>query len=342
MNAKHFAVRTQLALLAAFFCFSSTASAAEAKPKEAKTSATTASTTAPAKDEVIERVNGKPIYGVELQRARKAFLANPQNKQVPPEKLKEFDQQALNQLTSAELLYQAGQKLQVTDIDKQIDNRITQSKKRFPTEQDYQNAIKALDMTESDLREYTRRDLVISNYIQQTLAPKVSVSDEESKKFYDQNIDKFKQPESVRASHILIGLDAKAADADKKKAREKAETIRRDLAGGADFAKLAKQHSTCPSNQQGGDLGYFGRGQMVPAFEQVAFTLKPGEISDVVETQFGYHIIKVVDKKDASTMPYKDAKPRIDDYLKNQKLNSAVTSFLEEARKTAKIEVLLK
>ncbi len=342
MNAKHFAVRTQLALLAAFFCFSSTAPAAEAKPKEAKTSATTASTTAPAKDEVIERVNGKPIYGIELQRARKAFLANPQNKQVPPEKLKEFDQQALNQLTSAELLYQAGQKLQVTDIDKQIDNRINQSKKRFPTEQDYKNAIKALDMTESDLREYTRRDLIISNYIQQTLASKVSVSDEESKKFYDQNIDKFKQPESVRASHILIGLDAKAADADKKKAREKAETIRRDLAGGADFSKLAKQHSTCPSNQQGGDLGYFGRGQMVPAFEQVAFTLKPGEISDVVETQFGYHIIKVVDKKDASTMPYKDAKPRIDDYLKNQKLNSAVTSFLDEARKTAKIEVLLK
>jgi peptidyl-prolyl cis-trans isomerase C len=342
MNAKHFAVRTQLALLGVFFCFSSTASAAEAKPKEAKPAATATAAPAVAKDQVIARVNGKPIYGVELQRAKKAYLSNQPNKQIPAEKQKEFDQQALNQLTSAELLYQAGQKLQIKDLDKQIEDKISQSKKRFPTEQDYKNAIKALDMTESDLREYTRRDLVISNYIQQNFASKVSVSDEESKKFYDENIDKFKQPESVRASHILIGVDAKATDADKKKAREKAETVRRDLAGGADFSKLAKQNSTCPSSQQGGDLGYFGRGQMVPAFEQVAYTLKPGEISDVVETQFGYHIIKVVDKKDASTMSYKDAKIRIDDYLKNQKLNAAVTSFLDETRKTAKIEVLLK
>jgi len=345
MNAKHFTVRTRLALLAALFCFSSVASAADTKPKETKEAqpaATKPAAPAVAKNEIIARVNGKPIYGIELLRARKALMSRQPNSQIPEDKLKEFDKQTLDQLTSAELLYQAGQKLQPTDIDKQVDDRINQSKKRFPTEQDYKNAIKALDMTEGDLREYSRRDLIISNYIQQTFAPKVSVSDEESKKFYDQNIDKFKQPESVRASHILIGLDAKAADADKKKAREKAETVRRDLAGGADFSKLAKQHSTCPSSQQGGDLGYFGRGQMVPAFENVAFTLKPGEISDVVETQFGYHIIKVVDKKEASTMPYKDAKARIDDYLKNQKMNTSVTSFLEEARKTAKIEVLLK
>jgi peptidyl-prolyl cis-trans isomerase C len=341
MNAKHFVVRTQLALLGALFCFNSTAFAAEAKPKEAKPS-TTAAAPIVAKDEIVARVNGKPIYAAELQRAKKAYLTSQPNKQIPAEKQKEFDQQALNQLTSAELLYQAGQTLQIKDIDKQIEDKISQSKKRFPTEQDYKNAIKALDMTESDLREYTRRDLVISNYVQQNFASKISVSDEESKKFYDQNIDKFKQSESVRASHILIGVDAKATDGDKKKAREKAETVRRDLAGGADFSKLAKEHSTCPSSQQGGDLGYFGKGQMVPAFEQVAFTLKPGEISDVVETQFGYHIIKVVDKKDASTTPYKDVKIRIADYLKNQKLNAAVTSYLDEARKTAKIEVLLK
>ena len=350
MNVKHFAVRTQLALLGALFCFSSTASAAEAKPEEAKPAGaaaaapvvTAAATPVMTRNEVVARVNDRPIYASELQRAKKAYLASQPNKQLTPEKQKEFDQQALNQLTSAELLYQAGQKMPVKDLDKQIEDKISQSKKRFPTEQDYKNAIKALDMTESDLREYTSRDLIISNYVQRSFASKISISDEESKKFYDQNIDKFKQPESVRASHILIGVEAKATDADKKKAREKAETMRRDLAGGADFSKLAKEYSTCPSSQQGGDLGYFGRGQMVPAFEQVAFTLKPNEISDVVETQFGYHIIKVVDKKEASTTPYKDIKVRIDDYLKNQKLNAAVTSYLDEARKTAKIEVLLK
>ena len=114
------------------------------------------------------------------------------------------------------------------------------------------------------------------------------------------------------------------------------------MAGGADFATLAKENSTCPSSQKGGDLGYFGKGQMVPAFEQAAFSLKKDEMSNVVETQFGYHIIKLTDKKGAETIAYKDAKQRIEEYLKNQKISSAVTAFLEEKRKDAKIEILLK
>ena len=117
---------------------------------------------------------------------------------------------------------------------------------------------------------------------------------------------------------------------------------RKDLAGGSDFAALAKDNSTCPSSQQGGDLGYFGKGQMVPAFEQAALSLKKGEMSDVVETRFGYHIIKLMDKKAAETIAYKDAKPRIEDYLKNQKISSQVSALLENKRKDAKIEILLK
>ena len=343
MNAKHYALRTQLALLAALFCFSSVVSAAEEKPKETKPAATApAPATSTAKDGIIAKVNGKPIYAAELQRAKSAYQSGQPKQQIPPEKQKEFDQQALDQLVSAELLYQAGQKLEIKDLDKQVEEKISQGKKRFPTEQDFEKKIKELGMTENDLRDYTRRDIVISNYVQQNFASKITVSEEDSKKFYDQNSDKFKQPESVRASHILVGVDAKATDEDKKKAREKIESVRRALAGGADFSKMAKENSTCPSSQQGGDLGYFGKGQMVPAFEQIAFSLKPNEISDVVETQFGYHIIKLVDKKDASSVPFKDAKPRIDDYLKGQKLTTAVTAYLDETRKTAKIETMLK
>jgi len=341
MTAKQFTLRAQLAILAAILCFSSAASAAEAPPKEAQQ---TAATGAPAmtKEEVVARVNGRPIYSAELQRIRKAFLASQPNSKITPEQEKEFNQQALNQLTSAELLYQAGQNLPVKDLDKQVEDKMSQGKKRFPTEQDFQKQIKSLGITESDLREYTRRDIIISNFIQQNFAAKVSVSDEESRKFYDQNIDKFQQSESVRASHILIGVDAKATSDDRKKAQEKARTVQRALAGGADFAEQAKKFSTCPSSQQGGDLGYFGKGQMVPAFEQAAFNLKPGETSDIVETQFGYHIIRVIDKKPASTVPYEDVRARIDDHLKRQKLNTAITSYLDEARKTAKIEVLQK
>lgn len=340
MNVQRIALRAQLATLAALFCFSTLASAAEDKPKETKPAAATAPAPSAAKDGIVAKVNGKPIFAAELQRAKSAYQSNQPKQQIPPEQLKEFDRQALDQLVSAELLYQAGQKLEIKDLDKQVEEKISQGKKRFPTEQDFEKKIKELGMTENDLREYTRRDIVISNFVQQNFASKITVSEEDSKKFYDQNADKFKQPESVRASHVLIGVDSKATDDDKKKAREKIETVRRALAGGADFSKMAKENSTCPSRQQGGDLGYFGKGQMVPAFEQVAFSLKPGEISDVVETQFGYHIIKVMDKKEASTVPFKDAKPRIDDYLKGQKLTTAVTAYLDETRKTAKIETM--
>jgi peptidyl-prolyl cis-trans isomerase C len=178
--------------------------------------------------------------------------------------------------------------------------------------------------------------------VEKQIMPKVTVTEEDARKFYEQNPDKFTRSESVKASHILLGVDQKATADEKKTAREKAEKLRKELVGGADFAALAKANSTCPSSQQGGDLGFFGKGQMVPAFEKTAFALKPGEISDVVETQFGYHIIKLTEKKAAEKVEFKEARSRIEEYLKNQKVGAAVNDFLTETRKSAKIETLLK
>ncbi|MBI2355179.1 MAG: peptidylprolyl isomerase [Deltaproteobacteria bacterium] len=292
--------------------------------------------------EVVARVNGAEIREIELRRAKKIIMSGQPGLQIPPERQKEFDQQALSQLVSTELLYQAAQKLAVKDLDKRVDEKLAESKARFGNGEDFAKAIKALDMGESELREYTRRDLLISNFIDQEIVAKIKVGEEDGKKFYDQNLDKFTRGETVRASHILIGIDPKATAEEKKQAREKAEKLRKEVAGGADFSVLAKGNSSCPSSQQGGDLGEFGKGQMVPAFEQAAFALKPGEISDVVETQFGYHIIKVSDRKGAETTPFKEVRERIEEYLKGQKVSAAVGDFLAEARKGAKVEILLK
>ena len=343
MHPRSFTLRRPILMIATLLCCGTTTYAAE---KESATTpaatAAPATTTAPSTQEVVARVNSKPIYAIELRRAKKVITSGQPGLQIPADRQKEFDLQALNQIISAELLYQAGQKLETKDLDKQVAAKISQSKSRFPSEQEFDKTLQSMDMTTADLNDYTRRDIIIANFIQQTIASKVTVSDEESKKFYDQNPDKFSQSETVKASHILIGVDSKATEEEKKKAREKAEKLRKDLAGGADFATLAKENSTCPSSQKGGDLGYFGKGQMVPAFEQAAFSLKKDEMSNVVETQFGYHIIKLTDKKGAETIAYKDAKQRIEEYLKNQKISSAVTAFLEEKRKDAKIEILLK
>ena len=287
----------------------------------------------------VARVNGSAVDAVELRRAKKVLL---RGQSVPADQQAALDKQALEQLVSAELLYQAASKLELKDLDKQIDARLAQGKARFKDEQDFKKAIKDLEMDEKELREYTRRDLLITTFIETTFVSKAAVSELEIRAFYDKNIDKFKQDDAVKASHILIGSDSSASADDKKKAREKAEKLKKDMTAGADFAVLAKENSTCPSAQQGGDLGFFGKGQMVPAFEKVAFALKPGEISDVVETQFGYHLIKLTEKKPAVTTDLKDVKAKIEDYLKGQKVNEAIQKYLEETKKTAKIEILLK
>lgn len=312
--------------------------AAEAEVKKESAAAAAPAAAAEIKGPVAV-VNGTAIDAVELKRARKVML---RGQPVPEGQQAEVDKQALDQLLSAELLYQAASKIEVKDMDKQVDEKLAQGKARFSNEQDFAKAIKDLDMNEKDLRDYTRRDLLISKFVEASIVPKVKVSEEDARKFYDQNPDKFTRSESVRASHILIGTDANASADDKKKAREKAEKLHKELLGGADFAKLAKENSTCPSSQQGGDLGSFGKGQMVPPFEEAAFSMKPGDISGVVETQFGYHIIKLAEKKPAETVSFKEAQPRIEEYLKGQKVNGAVMEYIAEARKNAKIEILLK
>lgn len=287
----------------------------------------------------VARVNGIAIDAIELRRAEKVML---RGQSVPAGQEAAIDKQALEQLVSAELLYQAAAKQEVKGLEKEVDAKLAQGKAQFKDEKDFVKAIKELDMDEKDFREYTRRDLLIAHFVEAEFVAKTVVSDAEIRAFYDKNQDKFKQDEAVKASHILIGADEKASADEKKKALEKAEKLHKELAGGADFAALAKANSTCPSSQQGGDLGFFGKGQMVPEFEKAAFALKPGELSDVVETKFGYHIIKLTEKKPAGIVDFKDVKGKIAEYLKGQKINEAIQKYIAEARKSAKIEIFLK
>ena len=182
--------------------------------------------------------------------------------------------------------------------------------------------------------------MAINKMMEAEVAEPSPATDADVQDFYDKNPDKFKQPESVRASHILI-LTKKADEAAKKAARAKIDGVLKRVKAGEDFAALAKENSEDGSAAQGGDLGFFPRGQMVPAFDQAAFALKPGEISDVVTSQFGYHIIKLTEKKAASVVPLEQVKPRVLEFLTNQKKQQRVDGFINEAKEKAKIEVLV-
>jgi peptidyl-prolyl cis-trans isomerase C len=291
--------------------------------------------------EVVAKVNNVTITREEVDRAVNILLTQSKvQKPVPTDLLKKAETAAVNQLVASEVLYQAGLKMDNKDLDKEVQQQVAQRKAQFPSTAEYEKALKSTGLTEKELNELMRKEIVINNLIEKEVVAKVTVTDAEAKKFYDENKDKFKREESARASHILIGVDEKASAEDKKKAKEKAESIRKKIAAGEDFATLAKKESTCPSASRGGDLGFFSKGQMVPEFEKAAFALKPGEVSNVVETKFGYHIIKLQEKKPAGTVTFDEAKKNIEGYLKSQKVREGVNAYLDKLRKQAKIEIM--
>jgi peptidyl-prolyl cis-trans isomerase C len=296
----------------------------------------------PSSTTVLAKVNGVAITQGERDQTAQEMLSRGRmsQQQSSPDMLPKIEAAALQQLINVELLYQKGQKLKVKDLDKKVDDKLAQMRAQFPSPADFEKALASANLTEKQFKSFTRKNIVIDNLLQKEVLGKISVSEADAKKFYDENQDKFKAPEQTRASHVLITVDQKATPEEKKKAKEKADAIRKRVAGGEDFAAVAKSESKCPSAAKGGDLGYFGKGQMVPAFEEAAASLKPGQISDVVETQFGYHIIKVTDRKQSETVKFNDVKGKIEDYLKNQEAQKPMADYVETLRKEAKIEMV--
>jgi peptidyl-prolyl cis-trans isomerase C len=164
------------------------------------------------------------------------------------------------------------------------------------------------------------------------------VAEAEAKSFYDGHPEYFTEPETIRASGILIKVDVKSDAAKKEEARKKMEDIQKRVKKGEDFATLAKDFSQDASAAQGGDLGTIPRGRMPKALDDAAFSLKPGEVSNVVETEVGFHLIKVHEKKPEQVVPFKDVEEKIRQHLSNQKLTQRVNEYLNEVKKTAKIE----
>jgi peptidyl-prolyl cis-trans isomerase C len=335
-----------VAAVTAILAVTGIASAADAAPpkepvavpaKPAEPAKPAAPTTKPT--DVVVTVNGVAITQGELDRATQALLAqNRMTAPTDPEQKKKIEEASLNQIVAAEILYQAAKKQDFPDLNKKVDAKFDEGKAKFPTKEEFEKALKDNGITVQELKDLLKRDVIINNYIETQISSKITVSTEQAKKFYDENLDKFKKPESVHASHILIGVDPKATAEEKLKAKQKADDLLKQVKGGADFAELAKKDSTCPSGKNGGDLGEFGRGQMVKPFEDAAFGLKPGEVSGVVETQFGYHIIKSTGKTEGGAVPFDQVKGKIEEYLKGTEVQKQVMAKIEELKKSAKIE----
>ncbi|MCL2761035.1 MAG: peptidylprolyl isomerase [Desulfuromonadales bacterium] len=279
---------------------------------------------------IVAKVNGAIITSKDLEQIKEMIMARNHMEPNTPEEKKKLETAALDQLIYGELMYEQGVKDTPTDIDQLVSKAVERNRSAFPTPEEYQAAMKKAGLTEDDLKTIARRDIIINHFIEKNIVPTISaVSDKEIEDFYNNNKSSFHAEQRIRASHILVRTEQEAKD------------ILAQLKNGASFEDLAKKYSIDGSAQQGGDLGFFGKNQMVPAFEKAAFALKKGEISDVVETQFGYHIIKVTDIQEPGVIPLKDVKDKIGNFLKTEKIRKAVFEYVTNLRKNAKVEIFI-
>jgi peptidyl-prolyl cis-trans isomerase C len=290
--------------------------------------------------DVVARVNGEDVKKSEFERMIKTIEGRA-GQPIPPDRRDEILRGALDQLVVYKLLAQECKTRGVAASDADIDAKVAELKKQFPTEDAFSKALQERGMTLDSLRSDARTDLSVNKLMDTEVATTPGASDAEAQDFYAKNPDKFKQEEQVRASHILIRVDEKADAATKKKAKDEIDSVLKQARAGADFAKLAQEHSQDGSAAQGGDLNYFTKEQMVPAFSNAAFSLKPGQISDVVTTPFGYHIIKVTDRKAARVVPFEEVSAKIKEFLGEQKKQEHANAFIDGLKKKAKIEVLI-
>jgi len=290
---------------------------------------------------VLARVNGEAIEKWEFDNAVKRVEARA-GSPVPAEKRDEVLRGVLDQLVAYHLLAQESKARKIDVTDKDIDAQLAQIRTGFPTEDAFKQSIAAQGLTLEQLRVQARTSLQVQKVIDAEVTAKVAVQDADVSAFYDQNLDRIKQGESVHASHILIGVPEGATPAQKADAQKKAQAVLKQIRGGGDFEKIAKENSQDPgSAPAGGDLGFFPKGQMTPAFEEAAFTLKIGVVSGVVETPFGFHIIKVHERKPARTPPLTEVSGQIRDFLAAQQREKMLEQFVEQARSKGKIELLV-
>lgn len=260
---------------------------------------------------------------------------------LPPERLAQMKgqmtQQVLDSLIIRTLLRNAIDTQDVQVEASEVDEGIERLQASLPEGVTMDQQLERLNLTEAELREALELDLRINKLIMSQIEEVEEPTEEEIQAFYEENAERFNVPETVSAKHILVTV--KPTDDEETKAAKKAkiEKIRQQLVDGADFEAVAQEESDCPSSARGGDLGTFARGQMVPPFEEAAFSQPIGEVGDVVETQFGYHVILVNEREDAQTLPLEEVSERIAEGLVRQKRQEVLEDYLASLKEEADI-----
>lgn len=242
----------------------------------------------------------------------------------------------LDGLITERLVSKAAEGAEVPQTE--VDSRLAEIKSQLQSEEAFNAWLGGIGQSPETVAGWMKKVLQQQHWLEGQIAGKADVTDEEAKKFFDENKDKI-APATVEASHILFMVEADAKEDQVKAKEEAAKKAAARARKGEDFAALAKELSEEPgAKESGGALGAFSEGEMIPEFSAAAFSQEVGSISDPVRTQYGWHVIKVTDKKAAGEIPFDKVKEQIKSYLKEQKQRDAVEGVIESLRGSAKIE----
>lgn len=248
--------------------------------------------------------------------------------------------EVLEELVNQELVWQTVKEKQLFASSEEVDQAMEEVREQFDTEDGFIRRITIDGFTPESYRVHVQQQVSTAKYMQD-VSSKATVSREEVHEFYVNNPDKLQIPETVRARHILLTVHPNADENTRQGVRDRMNSIIEQLANGADFATLANAYSDDESSADGGDLGYFQHGQMVKPFDDAAFALNVGEISDIVETVYGLHVIRVEDRRPPQTVTEEMAFEQIYEYLMQLKRRQALVDEISRLRSNAEIEILV-
>ena len=293
-------------------------------------------------DPVVARVNGIEILESQIEARVQSTLsrASRSTTEIPEDRVKALRKQQLENLVDEELMYQQSLKEKIQVPEKAVEEQLQALEGRFASNQEFSDSLQQEGMTLASIRERIRRNLAVEALVKQAVNSKVVLTEAEITAYYQKNRERLRRPEAAHTLEIVARLDPQEDSQEKAAARQAMEAVLKEAKGGKDFVTLVREFSQGSSASEDGDLGWLTRNGPRPLLAQAALKLKPGELSDILETPSGLHILKVLEKRPAEDVTLEVARSQIESLLRGDKEQSGLRDYLATLKSGAKIEIL--
>lgn len=291
---------------------------------------------------VIARVNGVAIGRAELEAAMQARLPLASyHRNIPPEKIEAVRREALDGLIDEELRYQEAVRLKTRVPPREVDEALARARSTFRGGPEaFERERRASGTTLPQLRSGILRGLMIRKAYDQAVTRSCGVTEQDAAAYYDTNRARFIVPEQLRPYLITVGVPPAAPQQEWARAREKTADLARQIAAGASFEAIARQHSSDPTRERGGDLGFVHRGQLIEDFESALKTLRPGQMSGTIQTIYGFHLLRLAEIRPPAQKSFTDVKDQLIRDLTEKRCSEAADRWSKQLRATARIEIV--